>query len=67
MERELKLDFDDISVEVVEGEHGVFDIFLDGTLIFSKKKGSSGHDRFPRKGEITREIKRLRATGGGNQ
>ncbi|UCF05296.1 MAG: Rdx family protein [bacterium] len=59
MEREVWGEFDDIEVELVEGEHGVFDIFLDETLIFSKGKGSCCRDRFPRPQEIPGIIKRL--------
>ncbi len=37
------------AVELVSGSNGLFEISLDGELLFSKKEAS----RFPRPGEVT--------------
>ena len=37
------------AVELVSGNNGVFEILLDGELLFSKKEAG----RFPRPGEVT--------------
>lgn len=55
----MRGDFDNIDVELIEGAHGVFNIRLGETVIFSKRKDSRYGDRFPRRGEITEMIKRL--------
>ena len=60
MEKELKKDFDDIAVEVVEGEFGMFDIMVDDDLVFSKK---GCNDRVPFKGEISGLIKQRKDSG----
>jgi selT/selW/selH-like putative selenoprotein len=59
VERELRREFDDIEIELAEGEHGDFDIYLDDKLIFSKQAGSCCQDRFPRPREIPEIIRRL--------
>jgi selenoprotein W-related protein len=43
-------------VELIGGSNGIFDISVDGTLIFSRKK----QGRFPDNGEI---VELLRKTG----
>lgn len=55
----MRADFDDIDVELIEGAHGVFDIRMGDTLIFSKRKVGCCGDRFPRRGEITEIVRRL--------
>lgn len=50
--REILLYFEDVSVELQQGKNGVFDIYLDGKLIFSRYEAR----RFPEEEEILREI-----------
>ena len=53
MEAELKSKFEGIETELISSGGGVFEIMLDGDLIFSKKaKG-----RFPDDGEVVALIK----------
>jgi predicted Rdx family selenoprotein len=52
VEAEVKADFGDAEVELVEGDDGVFDIAVDGKTIFSRGGGDFGK-RFPRVGEIS--------------
>lgn len=52
----MKADFPDADVEVVEGEHGVFDIVVDGKTIFSRGDAVFGK-RFPRVGETSELIR----------
>ncbi len=54
MEAELKLKFPDLKTELVSSGGGVFEVTLDGNLIFSKKL----LDRFPDTGEIEKLIKK---------
>ena len=50
LERELKKEMGrDIEVELIAGTGGVFEVVVEGNLIFSKKK----MHRFPEKGEIS--------------
>lgn len=49
---ELKREFG-VDAELIEGAHGVFDVTVDGKLIFSKDKLY----RFPSEGEITKFIR----------
>ncbi|MBI5199418.1 MAG: hypothetical protein HZA09_05310 [Nitrospirae bacterium] len=42
-----------VDVELIEGSNGVFDVTVDGKLIFSKDKLY----RFPDEGEITKLIR----------
>lgn len=66
MEEELKTNFDNITVVMVEGEYGVFDIIFNDELIFSKGKDSLSGNRFPRRGEITGLIeKQMGESAGG--
>ena len=60
MEKELKKDFEDITVDVVEGEFGQFDITVDDDLVFSK---AGCNDRFPFKGEISGLIRQRKDSG----
>ena len=52
MEAELKSKFDGVGVELISSGGGVFEITLDGDLIFSKKS----LDRFPEDGEVAKLI-----------
>jgi hypothetical protein len=61
VEKEIRGEFADIDVEVSEGAHGEFSIYLDDRLIFTKSGGSCCADRFPRPGEINDMIRRLRS------
>jgi predicted Rdx family selenoprotein len=45
-----------VEVELVEGDHGIFDIAVDGKMIFSRGCSAFGK-RFPRAGETTELIK----------
>ena len=49
MEAELQRALD-VTVELDRGSGGVFDVFADGELVYSK----ADTGRFPRKGEITK-------------
>jgi selenoprotein W-related protein len=48
LEEELKFHYDNIDVTLIEGSGGVFDVYFNNELIFSKKLLK----RFPVKGEI---------------
>ena len=50
---ELKKGLTEANVEIVEGSGGVFEVTLNGSLIFSKKDT----DRFPNEGEVLKSIK----------
>ena len=53
MEAELKSKFDGVGVELISSGSGVFEVTLDGDLIFSKRS----LDRFPEDGEIEKLIR----------
>ena len=53
----MKADFSDAEVELVEGDHGVFDIAVDGKMIFSRGCSNFGK-RFPHAGETTELIRK---------
>jgi len=50
LEAELKQNFPNMDISLISSGGGVFEIVLDGKLIFSKK----ALDRFPEKGEVVR-------------
>ena len=52
LEDELKQNFPNMEISLISSGGGVFEIVLDGKLIFSKK----AINRFPEKGEIVRII-----------
>ena len=52
LETELKQNFPNIEISLISSGGGVFEIVLDGKLIFSKK----AINRFPEKGEVLRII-----------
>ena len=54
MEEEITSKFNDITVKLIAGSGGIFDIRLDEKLIFSKKDIR----RFPFKDEITKIIEK---------
>ena len=53
LEAELKSKFSNLKTELISSGGGVFEVVLDGKLIFSKKS----LDRFPEKDEIEKLIK----------
>ena len=52
LEVELKQNFPNMEISLISSGGGVFEIVLDGKLIFSKK----AINRFPEKGEVLRII-----------
>jgi len=57
VEEEIKRAFRDTDITLVKSSGGVFDVELDGKLIFSKlKKIGTFIERFPDPGEITKLI-----------
>ncbi len=59
MEEEIKNVYSDANVTIVKGGRGVFDISLNGKLIFSKLlKVGTYIERFPNPGEIVKLIKK---------
>ena len=52
LEAELKQNFPYMEISLISSGGGVFEIVLDGKLIFSKK----AINRFPEKGEVVRII-----------
>lgn len=46
-----------IESELVEGTRGVFDVYVDGELVFSKHE----EERFPEPGEVVRLVRDKRA------
>ncbi|PCJ55859.1 MAG: hypothetical protein COA70_01925 [Planctomycetota bacterium] len=55
MAAELKKNFE-VDVTLIPGSGGIFDVHLDGALVFSKL-GDDGH--FPEPGEVTSVIQKL--------
>lgn len=43
---------------LVKGSGGIFDVHVDGKLVFSKQKEG---DRFPEEGEVVKRIRALQA------
>jgi selT/selW/selH-like putative selenoprotein len=54
--RDLVHFFDDVAVELVPGENGVFDVYVNGSLIFSRFQAR----RFPDSEEVLQEVGRIR-------
>ena len=54
MKREFGVD-----AEIIKGSHGVFDVKVDGKLVYSKDKT----DRFPDPGEVSELLKQGQAKG----
>jgi hypothetical protein len=57
VEREIKANFKDMTVEIVDGRKGTFDVEVENVLIYSRKKLKWCSGRFPKDGEITELIK----------
>ena len=55
MEAELKDAFPDCTVEWIRGDNGIFDVTMDGSMVFSKYEQS----RFPEEGEVPRLVKKM--------
>lgn len=53
MEEELKSKFSGVKTELISSGGGVYEVTMDGNLIFSKK----ALERFPEEGEIEKLIK----------
>lgn len=51
MEAELRKDYPDASIELLQGSGGVFDVVCDGKLIYSKHRPDVL--RFPNEGEVS--------------
>jgi selT/selW/selH-like putative selenoprotein len=56
VEKELKASYPDANVKLIKGSGGIFDVKCDNKLIYSKQQVEG--QRFPKEGEITRQIKR---------
>jgi selenoprotein W-related protein len=56
LEAELKSKFDDVNIKLISSGGGVFEVTLDGNLIFSKK----ALERFPNPNEIEELIEERR-------
>jgi len=56
VEAEIRANFPDMEVELEEGRHGVFKVFLDGRKIFGR---IPLFGNFPREGEITGKIQSI--------
>jgi selT/selW/selH-like putative selenoprotein len=54
VEAELKRNFPDSNIELIEGSGGIFDVECNGKLIYSKQNIEG--QRFPNAGEITKLI-----------
>ncbi|MCH6559064.1 Rdx family protein [candidate division KSB1 bacterium] len=52
MKADLEKNFPDISIKLIEGKNGVFEVEKDGNLIFSKKQLG----RFPEHEEIFEKL-----------
>ena len=58
MEAELKEAFPDSKVELVGGKGGIFEVTLDGSLVYEKDREVC--DRFPEKGEVPRLVREMK-------
>jgi len=56
VEAEIKSDFPDVEVTLIEGSFGGFKVFLDGKKIFWR---FPLFGNFPSEGEITRKIRNI--------
>jgi selT/selW/selH-like putative selenoprotein len=55
VEEELKTNYPDSNIKLIEGGGGIFDVKCNGRLIYSKQNIEG--KRFPNEGEISRLIK----------
>jgi selT/selW/selH-like putative selenoprotein len=58
VEAELKANYPDSDIKLIEGGGGIFDVRCDGNLIYSKQNIEG--QRFPNKGEIGKLIEQDR-------
>ena len=59
VEDEIKEAFSDVKIDLIESSGGVFDVTLNGSLIFSKlQRIGTDSQRFPFEGEIVALIKK---------
>lgn len=56
--REVLAYFEDVSVELQQGKNGIFDVYFDNKLIFSRYETK----RFPEENEILKEIAKLKTS-----
>jgi selT/selW/selH-like putative selenoprotein len=54
VEAELKANYPDSNIELIDGGGGIFDVTCNGKVIYSKQNIEG--KRFPNEGEITRLI-----------
>jgi selT/selW/selH-like putative selenoprotein len=54
VEAEIRARFPDLSIKLIEGGGGIFNVTCDGKLLYSKQKIAG--QRFPHNGEITKLI-----------
>ena len=54
MEAELKANYPDSNIKLIDGSGGIFDVKCNGKLIYSKKNIEKR--RFPDEGEVTKLI-----------
>lgn len=55
MEAEVKVNYPNAKIQLIKGGGGIFDVKLNGKLIYSKKNMES--PRFPNDGEVVKLIK----------
>jgi selT/selW/selH-like putative selenoprotein len=55
VEAELRTDFPDSVIELIEGSGGIFDVICDDRLIYSKHTQG---ERFPNVGEVSKLVRR---------
>lgn len=58
MEAELRADYPDAHIELIQGSGGIFDVTCDGKLTYSKQQ--TPEHRFPDAGEVSTLIKQTR-------
>jgi hypothetical protein len=56
VEAELINEFPGCIVELIDGSGGIFDVSLDGSMVFSKHEMN---DRFPDEGEVPRLVREM--------
>jgi selT/selW/selH-like putative selenoprotein len=55
VEAELRADYPDANVELIQGSGGIFDVVCDGKLTYSKHQ--TAERRFPEVGEVSKLIR----------
>ena len=61
MEAEILQSFPDAKIQLIGGGGGIFDIHLDGALLYSKQKDSCGG--FPEQGQIEQLLREKYRSG----